>query len=131
MGSARDYDAETGRWTSKDPILFEGGDANLYGYVLNDPVNLIDPNGLDISDAEVELFERAIEVADWLKNRKRWEDDRQSKERTDETRRHDYPNQTPKSPMLPPPFDPDLGGPEAGGKCGYGQNRTYPFLGDI
>ena len=41
----RDYDAQTGRWTAKDPILFEGGDSNLYGYVLADPVNLIDPNG--------------------------------------------------------------------------------------
>ena len=41
----RDYDAETGRWTAKDPILFEGGDSNLYGYTFNDPVNLIDPNG--------------------------------------------------------------------------------------
>lgn len=27
---ARDYDAETGRWTAKDPIGFAGGDANLY-----------------------------------------------------------------------------------------------------
>jgi len=43
---ARDYDAETGRWTSKDPILFNGGDTNLYGYVLADPVNFIDPSGL-------------------------------------------------------------------------------------
>ena len=43
---ARDYDAETGRWTAKDPILFNGGDTNLYGYVLQDPVNLIDPEGL-------------------------------------------------------------------------------------
>jgi RHS repeat-associated protein len=43
---ARDYDAETGRWTTKDPILFDGGDTNLYGYVLNDSVNLIDPSGL-------------------------------------------------------------------------------------
>jgi RHS repeat-associated protein len=31
---ARDYDAETGRWTAKDPISFAGGDFNLYGYVL-------------------------------------------------------------------------------------------------
>ena len=44
---ARDYDAETGRWTTKDPIGFSGGDTNLYGYVLSDPVNLLDPNGLD------------------------------------------------------------------------------------
>jgi hypothetical protein len=27
-----------GGWTSKDPIDFEGGDSNLYGYVLNEPV---------------------------------------------------------------------------------------------
>ena len=46
---ARDYDPETGRWTAKDPILFAGGDANLYGYVQNDPVNWGDPNGLDIA----------------------------------------------------------------------------------
>ncbi|WP_454722920.1 RHS repeat-associated core domain-containing protein [Delftia acidovorans] len=47
---ARDYDAETGRWTAKDPILFEGGDTNLYGYVLQDPVNWIDPEGLQFMD---------------------------------------------------------------------------------
>ena len=41
----RDYDAETGRWTAKDPIRFTGGDLNLYGYVLNDPVNQVDPSG--------------------------------------------------------------------------------------
>jgi|CXWL01.1.fsa_nt_gi RHS repeat-associated protein len=43
---ARDFDAQTGRWTAKDPILFSGGDTNLYGYVVNDPVNAIDPLGL-------------------------------------------------------------------------------------
>ena len=42
----RDYDSDIGRWTAKDPILFAGGDTDLYGYVLNDPVNLIDPQGL-------------------------------------------------------------------------------------
>jgi len=43
---ARDYDAETGRWTAKDPIRFGGRSANLYGYVMSDPINLIDPSGL-------------------------------------------------------------------------------------
>jgi len=42
---ARDYDPETGRWTAKDPIKFKGGDTNLYGYVLGDPVNFVDVNG--------------------------------------------------------------------------------------
>ena len=44
---ARDYDPETGRWTSKDPIGFGGGDTNLYGYVLAAPQSLVDPAGLD------------------------------------------------------------------------------------
>lgn len=43
---ARDYDASIGRWLSKDPILFAGGDTNLYGYVLQDPINYIDTDGL-------------------------------------------------------------------------------------
>ncbi|MEN8147447.1 MAG: RHS repeat-associated core domain-containing protein, partial [Campylobacterota bacterium] len=42
----RDYDAYTGKWTAKDPIGFDGGDSNLYGYVLGDPVNFLDPLGL-------------------------------------------------------------------------------------
>ncbi len=43
---ARDYDAQVGRWTAKDPILFAGGDTNLYFYVLGDPINIVDPAGL-------------------------------------------------------------------------------------
>ncbi|KIM02778.1 MAG: hypothetical protein KN64_14175 [Sulfurovum sp. AS07-7] len=42
----RDYDTYTGKWTAKDPIGFDGGDSNLYGYVLGDAVNFIDPMGL-------------------------------------------------------------------------------------
>ncbi|MEM7127006.1 MAG: RHS repeat-associated core domain-containing protein [Chloroflexota bacterium] len=43
---ARDYDAEVGRWASKDPIGFKGTDSNLHSYTYNDPINWIDPNGL-------------------------------------------------------------------------------------
>jgi len=42
----RDYDADTGRWTARDPIGFAAGDTNLYGYTSNDPVNFVDPSGL-------------------------------------------------------------------------------------
>jgi RHS repeat-associated protein len=44
---ARDYDPETGRWTAKDPLRFKARDMNLYGYVFNDPVNGVDPSGLE------------------------------------------------------------------------------------
>jgi RHS repeat-associated protein len=46
---ARDYDSVTGRWVTKDPILFAGGDTNLYAYASNDPINHHDSNGLDDS----------------------------------------------------------------------------------
>jgi RHS repeat-associated protein len=42
---ARDYDADSGRWTSKDPIGVSSGSANYFAYVWNDPINWIDPYG--------------------------------------------------------------------------------------
>ena len=44
-GRVSQYDASTGRWLSKNPILFSGGNTNLYGYVLRDTINFIDPEG--------------------------------------------------------------------------------------
>jgi RHS repeat-associated protein len=42
------YDANVGRWCSDDPIGFEGGDNNLYGYVENVPVTQVDLEGLKL-----------------------------------------------------------------------------------
>jgi RHS repeat-associated protein len=47
---ARYYDANTGRFLSADPSGFASGALNLYAYVGNDPVDLIDPLGLDACD---------------------------------------------------------------------------------
>jgi RHS repeat-associated protein len=44
---ARDYDAHTGRFATRDPILFKAGDSNLYSYTFSDPVNWVDPSGLE------------------------------------------------------------------------------------
>ena len=45
---ARYYDPETGRFISEDPIGFAGGDVNLFAYAGNNPVNRIDPFGLEL-----------------------------------------------------------------------------------
>ncbi len=44
----RYYDPETGRYLRVDPIGFDGGDENLYAYVWNNPLSLIDVDGLKI-----------------------------------------------------------------------------------
>ncbi|MBE7500773.1 MAG: hypothetical protein HS113_10790 [Verrucomicrobiales bacterium] len=43
---ARHYDARLGRFTTRDPIGFIGGDVNLYRYAMNSPGNVLDPTGL-------------------------------------------------------------------------------------
>lgn len=42
----RDYDPDIGNCAARDPIFLAGGDTDLYGYCLNDLVNLNDPLGL-------------------------------------------------------------------------------------
>ncbi len=59
---ARFYDPESGRFLSQDPLGFDGGDANLYRYVSNSPLNGTDPSGLT-SSFETRLLAGAQYVA--------------------------------------------------------------------
>jgi RHS repeat-associated protein len=43
---ARDYQSAIGRWTAKDPLGETVGSSNVFGYCLQDPINLFDPAGL-------------------------------------------------------------------------------------
>src|SRR5262249_4809968 len=43
---ARFLETNLGRFDSSDPLGVESGDVNLYSYVLNSPVDFIDPSGL-------------------------------------------------------------------------------------
>ena len=58
---ARDYDADSGRWTDKDPILFAGESVNLYVYTRNNPVMFIDVSGLVPNPALQKAFDQAYE----------------------------------------------------------------------
>ena len=42
---ARDYDTQAGRWTAMDPIVFMGGDSNIYSRSFSDPINYLDLDG--------------------------------------------------------------------------------------
>src|SRR5262249_15828499 len=58
---ARFYDPQLGRFISQDPMGFSAGDVNLYRYVGNDPLNLMDPSGNDaITEWAVEQAQGAL-----------------------------------------------------------------------
>ena len=56
------YDAETGRWISKDPILLDGG-WNVYAFCDNDPVNRMDPSGLCEDASWIDGFQALLDGA--------------------------------------------------------------------
>ena len=73
----RTYDPATGRFTSRDPLLLGASSTNLYAYVDGDPVNAVDPLGLDAADDSVATFmdswggiagaKDAMELVKWLR----------------------------------------------------------------
>ena len=70
---ARYYDMETGRFLSRDPlsgVWAEPGSLNRYPFVLNDPVNLVDPLGLHcapLAHPHHCVAEKVMDVVDWGK----------------------------------------------------------------
>ena len=50
---ARYYDPTVGRFLSEDPIGFVSGDFNFYRYVLNNPINFVDPFGFEFNYYEL------------------------------------------------------------------------------
>ncbi|GEM_PF-3503642 len=66
---ARDYDPMVGRWTSKEPLGFNGS-SNFYVYANNDPVNFVDINGLKPGDYFKTMDDAARDAAEYtLANR--------------------------------------------------------------
>jgi len=62
---ARDYDPEVGRWTSKEPLGFNGA-SNFYVYAGNDPVNFVDVTGLAPGDPFKTVDAAAQDADSWL-----------------------------------------------------------------
>lgn len=55
----RYYDPSTGRFLTRDPISYAGG-INLYSYVQNNPINFIDPLGLELDHTQ--RADRSVDV---------------------------------------------------------------------
>ncbi len=62
----RYYDPGIGRYVSVDPIGFEGGSLNFYGYTENNPINAFDHYGLDVYVAQrrLDMFLN-FDIVDW------------------------------------------------------------------
>ena len=61
---ARFYDSGSGRFLSEDPLGIDGGDLNLYTYVLNEATGWIDPSGM--SSVLGMVFGGGSKIPDWV-----------------------------------------------------------------
>ena len=69
VSGLRYYSPELGRWVSRDPIREQGG-IHLYVVCRNDPVNIIDPLGLEPTPTEI-IVDILLdiwgdEIAEWI-----------------------------------------------------------------
>jgi len=63
----RDYDAQTGRWSARDPIEEQGG-LNLYGFIWNRAVSYIDNNGLKGMVSSERIKKQIVDEFPYAKN---------------------------------------------------------------
>ncbi|SDL49013.1 RHS repeat-associated core domain-containing protein [Maridesulfovibrio ferrireducens] len=56
----REYDPAIGRFITPDPIGFAGGDVDVYGFCLDDPINFVDRTGL------AQVYERRLKGLEFL-----------------------------------------------------------------
>jgi len=59
---ARYYDAANGKFISEDPKSFDAGDVNLYRYVGNNPMMMVDPEGMEKSELGKEATDKVKEI---------------------------------------------------------------------
>jgi len=75
---ARYYDYSTGRFLQQDPIGINGS-INLYSYVDDNPIHIIDPLGLDIVDSAANVAAGfgdivSFGLTNWIRNVAGWND---------------------------------------------------------
>jgi RHS repeat-associated protein len=56
------YSPEMGRWLTRDPIGYAGGE-NLYEYCAGDPIGLIDPSGLQPPQKPIRITDRVVPIS--------------------------------------------------------------------
>ncbi|MFT7579318.1 MAG: RHS repeat-associated protein [Myxococcota bacterium] len=61
---ARTYDAAVGRFISEDPLGFDAGDSNLYGYAGGNPLSFVDPRGTSVASVVGAAIDQGMALLD-------------------------------------------------------------------